>query len=144
MLKRTFFVIAVMCAVITTSTGCRKLPPDFSQTLLSVFRKPKQPKLDFGDFGYKPPSSKPAVQQNTPALRKTQDDHSIVDDIVDAAGSAFDDWAKNEIRERQRQRFNPPAPMFGRGLPATNTGTTNDLWYLKNHTPFAVTECDGN
>jgi len=148
MLKRFFafyFVIAVLCAVITTSTGCRKLLPDFSQTLLSVFRKPKPPKLDFGDFAYKPPPA--PVQQNTLLQRRTQDPDdwsNIVDDIVDVAGEVFDDWARNEIRERQRERFNPPTSVLGRGFPATNTADTmNDLWYLKKHTPSAVTECDG-
>jgi len=183
MLKRTFwnnqfaffFVIAMICAVVGTSSGCGKLgtklaglpKPKTAQVQLTQKQQPLIPAFEMPVTGQGSPtflytqqpqphvrSFELPVGQGTPrqpanprTLRTDQNSESranIVDDIIDAAGEALDDWARNEIRERQRERFNPPPPVLGCGFPATNTaGTMDDLWYLKKHIPSAVTECDG-
>ena len=191
MLKRTFwnnpvfcFLIAVMCAVIVTSSGCGKVGTmlgkpkpktaqfqshhnltnptwqlNQKQPLIPAFEMPVtgqgspffpsalQPQPLVRSFempvgqGTPRPSTNPRIPRND---QNAESRSNIVDDIVDVAGEVFDDLAKNEIRERQRERFNPPPPVLGRGFPVINTADTMDnLWYLKKHTPSAVTECDG-
>jgi len=192
MLKRTYwnnpvfcFVIAVMCAVIVTSSGCGRAGAKLvgkpkpktaqfqshhnltnptwqmtqKQPLIPAFEMPvtgqgspffpslQQPQPLVRSFelpvgqGTPKPSTNPRIPRND---QNSESRANIVDDIVDATGEVLDDWARSEIRERQRERSNPPPPVLGRGFPVTNTaGTMDDLWYLKKHTPPAVTECDG-
>jgi hypothetical protein len=53
------------------------------------------------------PATNPRIPRND---QNIESQASIVDDVVDAAGKVFDDWARNEMREQQRQRLNPQAP----------------------------------